>query len=269
MSTFIRGPKSGSCLKKVINRGCEVNRDKTEHHSVNKMTRGRIPVHTKQAIIAAVDRGDSRRTIKEQYQLKNYSNINRILGQRDALEEMIRTNNDFIENMLQRDDVEDSIEDGDEEDMSEDSENESGGEAIVPTIFQEKLEKIDLGVKILQEILDVLSEKVKEVSNELASVENFLIDIEDDDGYTTDTDEKNSEDEDEDETDQVGGSDDDDDVDRILKKHAYKLFGQVTMLNNAAKTFRENLSNVTDDALDLMRTAHLVPLDEENVFMDD
>src|SRR5882757_3520176 len=156
--------------------------------------RRHIPLETKQAVIADIDRGDNRTTIKKKYHFKNYSNINRILEQRATLQSMMNTQTQNA--------IDDDQEFSDTDEMqsaSEESDN-TTNQHIATVAMKGHLEKIKLGMRLLKEVSDTFSQKIQDTLEELENAEEILTEIEEsidevDNGEEVEEESDNSDDE--------------------------------------------------------------------------
>ena len=221
------------------------------------MKRTRIPLETKLAVIDAIDRGDSRSSIMKKYQLKNYSNINRILNQRGGLSYL----DDSIENGEETS-TEEGTDTSDNEEMEVTSENTFSNRFYLLTV-KEHLEKIKLDIRLLEEVSNALTETIANTSSELDNVEDALQDKldkeEESDGDDEDNQSNNSASIDE--PDNNGENQ----QSQTAKNRTLKLAVQIQILCNTGETLMELLSKVKKHTTNFgLVTAGQEPSDESD-----
>jgi hypothetical protein len=221
--------------------------------------RSKIPIQTKHAVITAIDRGDTRRAIRDTYQLKNYSNINRILDQRETLEDMLRRKNQLIDNMSELDDNDTYVSD-DNDDTNMEVEDD-GNEELPLIVIKQYLEKIKLGVQIMEGVQETLGDKLNLVLKKLKAADRSLeaadADLEDN------ADDSEAEEEEEGSTTQ-DGTGDEEEGEYIVRRRLRRLLVQIQILTDVAQTLDDNMSNVTSDTLKLAKAITGKPMESDS-----
>ncbi len=202
------------------------------------MLRAQIPLSTKLAVLSDIDKGETHKTIRNRYRLKNYSNINRIMNQRATLDQ------------LNNSDVDSS--DGGEQD---------NGITIVLAI-KEQVEKLKLGVALLKTVSNTFSKNITETTVKIQSLEDTLEEMDENE-------EIQSADEDEDIEEGSEESDDDDNsenddvqqtgmgsttgINQSVMRKVVNLLLKIQILNNVGETLETSLSKVITDTTNFGR----------------
>lgn len=216
-----------------------------------------IPLSTKFAVLKALGRGDKRRDILKRFGLKHYSNINRIVGQRDSVDQMFSQLHSTAEE-------EDKMNFRDDDD---DGDGAQGNGEPNTLVMQELLADLKLQlaigcsiVKALSNALPIIDAEVVNVETELdhiTSMQEDTLDMEqeeeDEDDDEGGTEEEESSEEDNGDHEDDSGDENDNDF-TSLKGKCKRLLLEIKIINNTIESLSSWQTKLLENAVKINKT---------------
>jgi len=220
-----------------------------------------IPPSTKVAILEEIDRGRSRKMICDQFGLKNHSNINRILAQRQNLlglktlteiHDLSEDNDDETEDIVDERENDSNV-DIEDKDMDDDmGKLEDDNECIHGSILaiREQLENVKLGMHSLKDLGETIKKRLAETMKAFGKIENEIEEFSD--KYIATYEEDDNDDSGDNEKEDDVDNDDEDDVNSTLDIKVEKMYAefllQLKILSNTVELLTKSLLEVAYEA---------------------